>query len=183
METKNKLVRHQVKYLELLKKNNLLELAMDGKLPQRIEKAVRQAVTLDPEFKGCRTNDDRTMIYGTAEEHEEAEKEMEQFLRHYKLVRDIHIVARPPRQFMKGTIYTVRSGYFAGRCVRLKGTDEEVFGCSWIETVGNPACENFPFRAQQDGIDVSKGLIFVCDLQGENRYVLLHEKEIGQEVH
>jgi hypothetical protein len=176
---RSKYAQAQIRYLEVLRDHNLLDLAMVGKLPPHVEQAARQVVV--SEMSGAKTDETKTVLHCTTAEHDEAEAEMLEFLRHYKLVKDMQTAFRKPlpRIFTKGRKYVVKSGYFAGRIVTCRGTDEDVFGTTWLDNVGNPACERFVFRAQADRINILKGRIMVCGLDGEHRDILLHESEMG----
>lgn len=174
----------QIKYLELLRENGLLDLALEGKLPAHVEKAAKQYVIAD--MRGAKVNEEKTTLQVTADEHTEAQREVEEYLSHYRLTKEIEASAKEalfsmPREFRIGKKYVVTSGYFEGRVVVYVGTDLDVFGVSWMDNYGHPACEKFLFRAQRDGVDVS-GRVLVFKLPDEHRDILLHEKEVGSEV-
>jgi hypothetical protein len=175
----NRTVSAQIRYLDILKEHGLLEMALAGQLPEHVVKAAKQAVIC--EMEGVKTDEGKTTLHVTAEEHEEAERELDEYLKHYKLAKEVtQVLSKPmPRHFVKGAIYLVRSGYFGGRRAIYRGEDIEFFGTSWLENYFHPACEKFPFRAQIDQLDLEKGRIVVCTLADERRDVLLHENELG----
>lgn len=177
----SKYAQCQLRMLELLKENNLLDMAVEGKLPAHVMKAAKTAAI--SEFTGVRKGEGGDILNCSVEEHDEAEREIDEYLKHYRLIKALKTAAKTykPRVFRKGQKYVVRSGYFEGRLVTYKGTDEEVFGCGWLDNPGHPSCEKFVFRAQRDGLSINNPT-FVFHLNGENRDILLQELEIGLEV-
>lgn len=171
-------VKAQIRYLEVLKENRLLDQALNGQLPAHIVKAAKQVVI--SEMTGSKTNKTGDVLYVSPEDHEEAERELDEFLKHYRLEKDLRqILRRAHNTPIKGKKYFIRFGYFAGKSGIYKGTDIDVFGRSWLENFGNDACEKFAFRAQRDNIDLLNGNILVFKLSDEDRDVLIHEKEVG----
>lgn len=177
----SKYAKVQIRMLELLKEHNLLDMAVEGKLPTHVLKAAKVAAI--SETAGIQKSADGATAICTPEEHEEAERELDEFLKHYRLDKALRTAAKAytPRTFRKGAKYGVRSGYFEGRTVVYKGTDQEVFGCGWMDNPGHPSCERFLFRAQRDRLSVSLPTM-VFSLPAENRDILLQEREIGMEV-
>lgn len=177
----SKYAKAQIQYLEVLKEHGLLDLAISGKLPHHIEKAARQSVVA--KMAGTKTNEDKTVIQCTQGEHDEAQMEIEEYLHHYRILRDLkETLEKPmPRNFLVGGKYVVASGWFKGRVVKYKGTDKEVWGAGWLDNAGNPACEKYIFRAQRDGLDVTRQAL-VFNLPNEFRDIVLQGHEIGQEV-
>lgn len=173
----SKYARAQVRMMELLKENNLIELAIAGKLPPHVLSAAKTAAIAEFSSQGG------DVLTCSPEEHDEAERELDAYLAHYRLDKALRGAARAykPRTFKKGSKYTVRRGYFEGRVVTYKGTDREVWGAEWLDSPGNPACERYIFRAQHDKLSVSlPALVFL--LNGEARDIILQEHEIGMEV-
>jgi hypothetical protein len=166
--------------LELLKENNLLDVAISGRLPPHVLKAAKVAAV--SEFSGVR-NENGDGLVCTPEEHAEAERELDEYLKHYKLDKSLREAVRmtPHRTFRKGAQYAVKRGYFKGRAATYRGTDQDVWGCGWLDNPGNPACEKYIFRAQHDKLSINAPAL-VFSLRGENRDVILQPQEIGLEV-
>jgi len=170
-------VKAQIAYLDLLKDHGLLEQAMLGKLPDHVHKAaLKVAVSKVP---GAKYNPDSGQLEVTADEQELIDKEIREYLKHYKLVveRPILLGSQMPREILKGKKYEIKSGTFAGFPALVKGTDKEVFGCEWAENFGHPVCEAFVFRCQRDQLFMD-GRFFVVQLDGR-KDVLVHESELG----
>lgn len=177
----SKFARCQIRMMELLKENNLLEMAVDGTLPPHVLKAAKTAAM--SEFPGMQKTTGGDGLACTPEEHLEAERELDEYLRHYRLDRMLRqaVKAGPPRTFRKGGKYLVMSGYFQGRQAIYRGTDEEVWGAGWLDNPGNPACEKYIFRAQRDGLSVNAPAL-VFNLKNEGRDIILQGHELGLEV-
>lgn len=176
----NKYAQCQIRAMELLRENNLLDLAVAGKLPPKVMEAAKTAALA--EF-GLNGGHNAVVVACSPEEHEEAERELDEYLRHYRLDKALRAAVKSyrPRVFRKGAKYSVRTGYFKGRIVAYKGTDREVWGAEWIDNPGNPACEKYVFRAQRDRLSVSMPAL-VFNLPSESRDIVLQEREIGMEV-
>lgn len=177
----NKYAEAQIRVLELLKENNLLDMAVAGTLPPHILKAAKTAVLA--EKTGLQRNQDGDGLACTAEEHEEAERELDAYLSHYRLDKALRAAARSytPRTFRKGAKYAVRRGYFKDHVGVYRGTDMEVWGANWLDCPLNPACEKYIFRAQHDHLNVSNPAL-VFNLKNEGRDIILQEQEMGLEV-
>src|ERR1051325_2975689 len=171
----------QIRFLEVLKEHNLLDMALIGKLPPHVLKAAKQVVISD--MTEVQKGDDNTTIHCTAEEHEEAERELDEYLKHYKLDQMLRTAVKscPPRTLRKRAKYTIRKGYFKGRIGISKGTDIEVWGAGWLDNPGNPACEKYILRAQHDGLSINAPAL-VFNLKEENRDIILQMQEVGLEV-
>lgn len=176
----SKYAKCQIRMMELLKENNLLDMAVAGKLPPHVLKAAKEAAIAE---LGLPKGESGDIVNCSPEEHLEAERELDEYLKHYRLDKAMRaiVTGKAPRVFRKGSKYTVRRGFFKDRLVTYKGTDKEVWGVEWLDNPGNPACEKYIFRAQRDGLNVNKTAL-VFNLKDENRDIILQSQEIGLEV-
>jgi hypothetical protein len=174
----NKAAQIQVAYLEALRKNNLLELELSGRLPKHIRRAALVVAIADN--PGVVMNEDKTAVVCTAEEHEEAEKEKAEYIKHYRLTYLLTRPTTPKRAELKiGGHYAIKSGYYADKVFAYLGTDKGVWGISWNKNIGNPACENFLFRAERDNLPMTGGFHVMAK---DGKHYVFHDSEIGEEA-
>lgn len=171
----------QIAYLELLRKENLLDLAIAGNLPPHIEAAAKRYIISSG--VGAKVNQDKTQLMITAEAHDDVQREVYAYLAHYKKMKEVTAAVTQgiPRAFRVGGFYEVRFGHFMGRMVQYVGTDVEVMGCRWWEAEDDPISNKFLFRAQVDRVNLDRRVV-VVHLCGERRTILLGEDEVGVEV-
>lgn len=179
--TIKKVLRAQVYYLDLLKKHGLLDQALEGRLPPKVEQAAKiVAATAVP---GVPYDNETGQFIVSADMQEAVEREIDEYLIHYNLARQEQLWRKPvklfPRQVTKGGKYMIQSGTFMGGIFELRGEDKEIWGCEWMDNFGHPVCERFLYRCQRDNIPLT-GRFYVGRI-GDSE-TLVHESELGLEI-
>ncbi|NJM10379.1 MAG: hypothetical protein HC883_05875 [Bdellovibrionaceae bacterium] len=144
-----KVTEAQICYLEMLRKRGLLDLALAGKLPEEVRRAF---VTLAAARYKVPIIKDSYMLRVTTEEKDEADLEIGEYLRHYKLEPNaayLPLSEPEPRIVQPGKKYHVFRGSYVGHVVKVRGTDEGQWGCKWEANYGNTCCEEYIFRMQK----------------------------------
>lgn len=173
-------VRAQIAYLEILRKQGLLSRAMKGILPPDVVKAVRTLAAQG--CPGASYDKQSGQLLISAEDQAEVDRETEEYLIHYGLaVRKSNdgVVPILPRQILAGRRYKVVRGSYAGLETLVRGEDKKVYGIPWQQNFGHPACESFLFRIERDRLPLN-GRVFVGTFGSKD--ALLHENEIGEPV-
>ena len=180
-------VRPHIAYLDFLKKNKLLEQAIEGTLPKEVEQAAKVAVAADlvekhgkEKVRVFKDTEGNIAISVDIEGKDLERDEVNDYIKHYRLEKfiDAATFMDAIRTIENGQKYEVRSGYFLNRIVLVRGLDREYFGVDWHENYGHPLCEKHIYRVQRDGLPM-RGRTFVCHLLDEMRDILIHESEIG----
>jgi hypothetical protein len=170
----------QIYYLEMLRKRGLLDLAIAGRLPDEVRRAL---VTLTAARYGIPILKDTYMLSVSNDAKEESDLEIAEYLRHYKidpLAAYIPPSDPQPRIIEPRKKYHVYRGTYVGHTVVVRGSDQSQWGCKWDVNFGSPACEEYIYRMQKDRLPLD-GKVWVCaDEMG--REILLQESELGLEV-
>lgn len=173
--------RAQIAYLETLRKHGILDQAMMGTLPDQVVKAAR--VVAKSAFPSLPFDKEKSTIPVTAEEQSEIDREIEEYLIHYGLAKRRELAADQvilfPRLITRGKKYEIVLGTYQWKEALIQGTDKDMFGCTWLDNFGHPACEAYPFRIQKDKLPLV-GNVYVGIIDGQD--ILFHESEIGNEV-
>lgn len=179
-------VRPHIAYLEFLKLEGLLDQAIQGELPPHVAKAAKLYVIGELREKFGKDavpvtqSGDDLMVSVTEDEKNLQDEEVNDFLKTYNLTKAFEpfVFRTMPVEIKKGEKRPVKNGWFKGRLVLIKGLDRDHFGCRWDKNYGNPICEKYMFRIQQDDLPLD-GMVYVARLLDEKRDILLHEREIG----
>src|SRR3990167_9794408 len=174
-------VRFIVKYLDTLKENGLLEMAVLGQLPDDVVRSAKLFASHIVGIKRSETTDDYN-LYSTPEQDAESNRIAQDYIQreHLNALKDRILRTELPATILPGQKHLVKSGhYYKGRAVLIKGLVTDIFGTKWDNMGGHPLAEKYLFRMQVDDYPWS-GNVWLVRLLDVQQDLFLHETEIGQ---